>query len=256
MIRDEGIGQRLLHQPQFGTFIKLARAETIDLATNAGFDFVVLDLEHGQASYAEAREALLAARANGIPTLVRIGHFDPSHANRLLEAGACGIQLSTVVSASLAHSFVRALRYQPVGDRSISLTQPAAQYGKIPMSDYLSEYTAKPLAVGQLETVTYNDHLDDILDPLDVAFIGPADLSVAAETPGNTTTGRAAEVVEEITASAERTGTLLGTFVADPASALDAASSGYRYIVVGSDLAMLGRAASDVLGSIRQEVPA
>lgn len=256
MTGSDGIRNHLASRPLFGTFIKLARAETVDLITNAKFDFVVLDLEHGQSTYAETREALLAARANGIPALVRIGHFDPSYANRLLEAGAHGIQLSTVVSANAANSFARALRYQPTGDRSISLTQPAARYGATPINDYLSEYTTKPLAVGQLETVTYEDELDAILTPLDVAFIGPADLSVAAGTPGEITTGEAANVIERIVASAARTGTTLGTFVADAASARAVAASGYRYIVVGSDLSLLGRAAADVLNSIRDEAAA
>lgn len=252
-------GQRLRTSlttaPRFGTFLKLGRPEAVDVIAAAGFDFAVLDLEHGQASHVEARESLLAARANSLATIVRVGSLDPSQVNRLLEAGAAGIQLSTVTSARQARDLERALRYQPVGDRSISLAQPSAGYGATSLTDYLDEYTMAPLVVGQLETVSYLDEFDAILEPLDVAFIGPADLSVAAGTPGDVTRGEAARVIAEVEIAAARTRTALGIFVADADAARSAAVAGYRYIVVGSDLAMLARTASGIRGAIGDPLP-
>ncbi|QJU54974.1 aldolase/citrate lyase family protein [Herbiconiux sp. KACC 21604] len=248
--------EALAGRPLLGTFVKLPRPEVVDVLAGVGYDFIVVDLEHGQASYAEARETLLAARANGVQALVRIGHLDPALANRLLEAGASGIQLSTVTSSAQATAFVRALRYQPVGDRSISLAQPAARYGAVAMKPYLDAFTSAPLAVGQLETAAFDDPLDDILTPLEVAFIGPADLSVAAGTPGDIASGVAARVIAEIEQSAARTGTLLGTFVANAEGAAAAAASGYRYIVIGSDLAVLGRAAGGQIAAAEAAVEA
>ncbi|MDQ4055128.1 MAG: aldolase/citrate lyase family protein [Actinomycetota bacterium] len=240
----------LEEHPLVGTFVKLARPELIDLMAMAGFDFIVLDLEHGQSAYSEVRETLLAARANGVPTLVRLGAPDHALTNRLLEAGASGIQLSNVTSARLAHGLRASLRYQPVGDRSISLSQPAAKYGATDLHSYLAEHTSAPLVVGQFETVEYEDDLDDIVRHLDVAFIGPTDLSVAAQTPGTVTGGAAADVIAAVEESTRRTGVHLGTFAGTPEGAQWAVERGYRYVVVSSDLALIGAASRTLRATI------
>jgi len=243
--------ERLARSPQIGTFVKLGRSEVVDVLALAGFDFLVLDLEHGQSSFAEARETLLAARANGIDMLVRLGAPDHALANRLVEAGAAGIQLSSVTSRAAALAHRASLHYQPDGDRSISLAQPAARYGATPLRSYLDGAGARMLVVGQLETADYEDGFAEILDPLDVAFIGPTDLSVAAGTPGDIETGSAAEVVDAVEAAAAVTGTVLGTFAGTAAQAQIAVERGYRYVVVASDIAVLGRASHDLLAAVR-----
>ncbi|MFJ6653292.1 HpcH/HpaI aldolase/citrate lyase family protein [Microbacterium sp. NPDC091313] len=241
---------RLSEEALLGTFVKLPRPEVVDVVALAGFDFFVLDLEHGQSSYAEARETLGAARAAGVDAVVRIGVLDTALANRLLEAGAAGIQLSTVTSVTLARGLRAALRYQPLGERSISLAQPAARYGATALSDYLAEFGEHPLVVGQFETVRYDDPIADIASHLDIAFIGPTDLSVAAGTPGSLDEGAAAEVIAQVE-SAAHSGAQLGTFVASPTAARDAFARGYRYVLLASDLAVLGSALRDGVAEVR-----
>lgn len=235
----------------FGVFVKIPRAEVIDVLALAGYDFVVLDLEHSQMSYAEVRETLQAARANGLSATVRLPALDPGLANRLLEAGAEGIQVSSVDSSEAARSIKNALSYAPVGARSISLSQPAAKYGTEPVADYLAEHTRLPLAIGQLETVEFNNSVSAIVPELDVAFIGTLDLSVSAGTPGSVAGGRAAETITQIEDAARESGTTLGIFAADPAEAISAAERGYRYVVVGSDLGLLSAAVLRARGDLR-----
>ena len=243
---------RLEHTPQLGTFVKIAGGDVIDLIALAGFDFAVLDLEHSQLTYTEARHSLAVARANGLDMTVRIPTLDTGLANRLLEAGAAGIQMSTVRSADTARRLAQALRYGPVGSRSISLSQPAARYGATPLTEYLDSHTHRPLIVGQLETVDFDNPIEDIVRPLDVAFIGTLDLSVAAGTPGDHSSPVAAKTIDSITAAAQNTDTALGIFTSNAAEAERAIDSGFHYIVVSSDLALL-RGATTQLGShVRQ----
>ncbi|WP_367652309.1 HpcH/HpaI aldolase family protein [Paenarthrobacter ureafaciens] len=216
----------------------------MDVVALAGYDFVVLDLEHSQISYAEAREVLQAARANGLSAIVRLPNLDAGLSNRLLEAGAEGIQVSSVDSSATATSIKRALSYPPVGDRSISLSQPAARYGTVPVGDYLDEFTHRPLSIGQLESVELRDDPAAIVPNLDVAFIGTLDLSVSAGTPGSVSRGRAAETITQVEAAAKQSGTTLGIFAGEVAEALGAVERGYRYIVVGSDLGLISAAAT------------
>jgi 4-hydroxy-2-oxoheptanedioate aldolase len=79
-----------------GIFLKLPATDVVDLAADAGFDFVVVDLEHSQLADVDAFRLVRHAYAIGFPALVRIATLDRGLVNRLLEAGAAGIHLSTV----------------------------------------------------------------------------------------------------------------------------------------------------------------
>src|SRR5436190_11653808 len=126
----------LVNRPR-GLFVKLPSTEVIDMTMAAGFQFAVVDLEHSQLSEAQARTLVRHARALGLPALVRLPENDRGTVNRLLEAGAAGIQLSTVRSAAEVRELRSFMHYAPQGTRSISLTHPQAGYGRRPLGDYL-----------------------------------------------------------------------------------------------------------------------
>src|ERR671937_571785 len=110
-IREELEARRVV-----GTFIKLAALESIEIAA-AELDFAVVDLEHSQLSEGEARRLVRHAHALGFPAVVRIPELDRGLVNRLLEAGAAGIQLSTVRRAAEVSELRAATRYAPAGTR-------------------------------------------------------------------------------------------------------------------------------------------
>jgi 4-hydroxy-2-oxoheptanedioate aldolase len=212
-----------------GLFLKLAATEAVDVVAASGLDFAVVDLEHSQLSEAAALALVRHARAVGLPALVRVPAVDRGQVNRLLEAGAAGLQLSTVRSVAEVRALRAAARYAPEGTRSISLAHPAAGYGAMPLPDYLAERAADPpLLVAQIETATTDDPLDDVLAAgVDVAFVGTTDLSVDLGLDAARVQAR----VEEIAAAAERAGVALGGFGLD--------DERVTYDVVGSDLALL-----------------
>jgi 4-hydroxy-2-oxoheptanedioate aldolase len=232
-----------------GTFAKLPGADAGELLAAAGFDFAIVDREHSQLADGEARALVRTLRAAGLPALVRVPGLDRGEVNRLLEAGAAGIQLSTVRSAGLA----RALHYAPGGARSISLAHARAGYGRLGLADYLaaSDGMGAPLAVTQIETATTDDPLAEILKAgADVAFIGSTDLLVDV----GLDPARAAERSEAIVAAAGEAGIPWGGFAADAAAARKMAEQGARYVVVGSDLALLGAACRDAAAAVREAV--
>jgi 4-hydroxy-2-oxoheptanedioate aldolase len=217
-----------------GLFVKLPATEVVDVSAAAGFDFVVVDREHSQLSEAGALRLVRHAHALGLPAVVRVPEVDRGAINRLLEAGAAGIQLSTVRSVAQVQALRAAAHYAPDGDRSISLAHPLAGYGEIGLADYLEDRAAEPpLLVGQIETATTDDPLEEILGAgLDVAFIGTTDLSVDLGLAADPV----AERVEEIAAAAEAVGVELGAFGLDDARV--------TYEVAGSDIALLRSAAT------------
>ncbi|MFG1920906.1 aldolase/citrate lyase family protein [Cryptosporangium sp. NPDC048952] len=232
-----------------GTFLKLAGEEPVDLVRAAGADFVVVDLEHSQLSEEQARRAVSRAAAIGLPALVRIPAVDSGLINRLLEAGAVGIQLSTLRSAAETRALIEATRYSPDGARSISLAHPGANYSGVPLADYLAaEREAPPLLVGQIETATTIDPLPDVVSGLDVAFLGVTDLAVSV---GLGATDAIAARVAEVRAAAADAGVVAGSWAVSPTAAGDAAANGDRYVVVGSDLQFLAASLRLNLGETR-----
>lgn len=227
-----------------GTFVKLPGIDVIDALATADYDFVVVDLEHSSLDTATAFALVRHAAARGLAAIVRITEPAPEHVNRLLEQGAAGIQLSSVVRRATVTEARAACDYPPHGRRSVSLAQPAAGFGARPLADYLAEYAANPpLVVAQIETASTEDLLDDIAAAADVVFIGTTDLSVDLGHPGDGAHPAVAARVAEIAAATARAGRPLGAFAGSPAEAAELAAAGARYLLVGSDLALLGGAA-------------
>lgn len=244
-----------------GTFLKLPGTDAVELAAQAGLDFVVVDLEHSGLDERTAAGQLRHAALLGLPALVRLAATDPAQVNRLLEAGAAGVQLSTVRSRTQLAALSAAVRYAPAGRRSISLAHPAAGYGATGLDAYLAAEAADPpLLVAQIETADTDDPLSDLLSgahatssvdvagggavspSVDVAFAGTTDLAVSL---GLATTDDPAPLlrrVGEITDAARAAGVTLGGWAPGRAEETlrryGLASAGY--LVIGSDLQLLG----------------
>lgn len=244
-------GKRLIHVEELrarlsanrvtvGTFLKLHGLEAVELAHQAGLDFGVLDLEHSQLGEHDARQAASHAAALGFPVIVRLPVLDAGVVNRLLEAGAAGIQLSSVRNRATSAALAAACRYAPEGTRSISVAHPAASYGAIGLEDYLATTrAAPPLVVAQIETATTDDSLVDTVAAVDVVFIGLSDLSVDLGVAGQFGAPRVLERIDEIAGIARDLGQHLGAWVPDMARARSLVEKGARYIVVGSDVQLL-----------------
>jgi 4-hydroxy-2-oxoheptanedioate aldolase len=210
-------------------FVKLAATEVVDIAARSGLDFIVIDLEHSSLTEADGLRLARHAAALGFPALVRVPELDRGAVNRLLEAGARGIQLSTVRSVAQVEALRAATRYAPDGDRSLSLAHPGAGYGEVGIDEYIrSQRLSPPELVVQIETADTDDPLAEVLAAgADVAFVGTTDLAVDL----GLDSARVAERVQAIAAAAAAAGVGLGGFALDHADV--------TYDVRGSDAALL-----------------
>ncbi len=179
-------------RPAVGTFVKLASPDVVELAEAAGFAFVVVDLEHSTLTEQNAVDLVRHAHVCGLPALVRVPEVDAPAVNRLLEAGAAGIQLSMLTRVSQAEALVAATRFAPAGRRSVSLANRAARFGALPLAAFLgAEQDDPPVLVGQIETAL-TDPLPELLAPFDVCFVGSTDLAVDLGLPDDPAVLRAA----------------------------------------------------------------
>lgn len=221
------------HKPERGIFVKLPSAQVIDLLAATGLDFVVVDLEHSQLSETDAIRLLEHADVLGFQALVRVPEVDRGAINRLLEAGAKGIQLSTVRNSGQLRRLRDAMFYAPGGTRSISLAHRRAGFGQHALGTYLANQSEhRPRIVAQIETGDTDEPLAHILNERpDVLFVGTTDLAVDLGLDDERVRAR----IEQLISAAEAANVPLGGFcLNDPRVVYD---------VVSSDLALLGRAA-------------
>ncbi|MDR0360048.1 MAG: hypothetical protein LBJ87_11395 [bacterium] len=246
--------QALTAGPCFGPFLKLPRPEVVDLLAQAGYDFVIVDMEHGQISEVEARAVITACAAAGLPAVVRLPDASSGAVNRLLEAGAVGIQQPKVRTRADAESLRTIMHFPPEGTRSIGIANRWARYGAVPTPQVVREADARSVAIGMFETKDVERPMDGVLRPLDVVFIGPGDLSIEFGVPVDHPDVQAH--IAEIEAAAARTGTVLGYAAQTAEQAARLAARGYRYIALSNDVALLGGAARNLVAAVRERAQA
>jgi len=238
--------------PLVGTFVKLPALESVDLVRSLGFDLAVVDGEHSQLDEGAILSLLRHGAALDLPMLVRTSTRDAGSLNRMIEAGAAGIQLSTLRACGERDALVSATRYAPDGTRSVSLAHPAADYSGIPLTQYLERSKEFPLLVGQIETASTIDPLPEIMRGLDAAFIGTTDLSVDLGRPGMLDDARVTGRVSEIATAASSAGVALGAWVASADALAKLGDARFRYVLVGSDLQALRAGLSMVASAARK----
>ena len=164
--------------PLAGMFVGFPSPALIEMCGHAGFDFVIIDNEHGPASIETTEHLIRAARCSGIIPVVRAE--EPELA-RVLDAGASGVQVPAVNSAEQAQRVVNHCKYPPVGERSAAFTTRAGGYGFFGGSAQMRRVNEGVAIILMIETAQAYAHLDEILavDGIDALFIGLSDLAIS-----------------------------------------------------------------------------
>lgn len=243
--------QKLEQGPCIGTFLKIPRPEIVDILALAGFDFIICDMEHAQISEIEARDVIRAGVAAGIPVTVRLPEPTQGVVNRLLEAGASGIQMPRLRTASETAELHSILHFPPHGTRSFGNANRAAQYGNVSMSELIKSENERVLAIGQFETKEIDSPIESMFQGLDVAFIGPADLSVDYGVPGQFRDPAVLNRIAEVEKAAEQTGTIMGAFAGTIEDAKFYLERGYRYLAVSGDISMVVKGAKSLIKDVQ-----
>lgn len=166
-------GQRLR-----GIFNSIPHPAIVEMCGYAGFDFVVIDNEHGSGNLETTENMLRAARASGIAPVVRCMRHDIP---RVLDMGASGVQIPMVDSAEEARDLVQQVRYPPVGRRGSAFSPRAAGYGAFPGAAHTQRSDQAIALIVMVETPQAIDNAGAIaaVPGIDAVFIGPNDLSHA-----------------------------------------------------------------------------
>lgn len=173
-------------EPAFGVSVMFPAPELVEMIGELGFDWVMLDGEHGSITPDNIVPMILAAERRGLTPIVRPEKNDPAVINRYLDRGAMGVQIPHVSTAADARAAVAACRYHPDGERGLGGGRMADFGYGVPTREYVVQANENMLVCVQVEDVEAIENLDEILqvEGVDVFFIGPTDLAQSMGHPG------------------------------------------------------------------------
>jgi 4-hydroxy-2-oxoheptanedioate aldolase len=239
----EGIKARLrAGGTEYGTFAQLGAAAVVDVLGAAGFDFVVVDTEHGPLGRETMAALVRAAQGAGMAALVRTAVAEIGQA---LDAGADGVLVPRIASVDEARAAVAATRYAPQGTRGACVGVRAQRYGALPWATYAAQANESVLVVLALEGPEALTLAPEIiaLDGVDVVFVGAFDLSQALGHPGQPMHSAVTEALAALVERAAPAGCAIGTWAPSAADAATRRAAGVRFLTVATDALLLYHAA-------------
>ena len=230
--------------PLLGTFLSLGSPLAAEACALAGFDWLLIDREHGAGGEDAFVGQLMAASSHGVPAIVRTESAERIRAGRVLDAGAAGVMFPRLDTPSQVEEAVSHLHFPPAGDRGVATYNRACGYGL--RADVLTTANESVVCVVQIETAPALENVDAIarIPGVDVIFIGPRDLSYALGVPGQTGAPAFRDALQRVAAAAQAAGIAAGILAPDRARAEQYVADGFTFVAVGSDCSFISAAAS------------
>ena len=219
-----------------GTFLNLGSALTVEIAGNAGFDWLLIDLEHGSGDFSELVHQLQAAGCTPAAPIVRIAWNEAPRFKRALDLGPSGIMVPYVNTADQARQAVEAMRYPPHGIRGVASLNRACRFGT-GFEQYFATANDQLLTVIQIETRQAVEQAEAIagVDGADVLFVGPTDLSASLGLERNFDHPEFRKALAKVVAACKSNGKAPGILVSNAGEVDLVLSEGFTFVALGSD---------------------
>jgi 2-dehydro-3-deoxyglucarate aldolase/4-hydroxy-2-oxoheptanedioate aldolase len=236
----------------FGLFLDLGSPFSAEISASAGYDWVVVDLEHGAATEAGLVGLLQSVEVGGSSPVVRPQSAERLRIGRALDLGAAGIVIPRLESAAEVREAVTFLRYPPAGVRGVALRTRGAGLGAVAHGD-VGQIDERILGIVQIETVGALAEADSIaaIDGVDVLFVGPADLTHSLGIPGRFDDSTYRAALKTVAAACAGHGKAAGILVYDLAVVPGLLELGFRFVGIGSDGALVADGARRLLAAVR-----
>jgi 4-hydroxy-2-oxoheptanedioate aldolase len=239
-------------RPAIGTFCTSASALLAEELGHAGFDFVIVDLQHGENNLGNLQAMLQALSSTPVTPVVRVPTNMPVYIQRALDLGAYGIIVPLVNTRTEAEAIMQSVRYAPAGARSWGPIRGALYGGP----DYFAKAAEELLTIVMLETAEAAKNARDILGVpgIDGCFIGPNDLAITLGVSSDVTELPAPveEAIAAILGAAKATGKAPGIHTFSPQAANARIEQGFRFVGVLSDYRMVRMTAAQTLKAIKR----
>jgi 4-hydroxy-2-oxoheptanedioate aldolase len=230
-------------RPQIGLWSSLSSNYTVEVIAGAGFDWLLLDMEHSPNDLESLLAQLQAAAPYPTQTVVRVPWNDMVSIKRVLDVGAQSLLVPYVSTADEATAAVSYTRYPPKGMRGVAGTTRATRFGRI--KDYARRAHDEICLLVQVETDAALESIEAIcdVDGIDGVFIGPADLHASLGYPGEIAHAAVKPRIDEAVRRIRKAGKAPGILTPSEADARHWLDCGALFVAVGADVGILARGA-------------
>jgi 4-hydroxy-2-oxoheptanedioate aldolase len=216
-----------------GPFVRIAQPETVEMLAMAGFDFGVIDIEHGGAvNMNDVYPLILAAENRGLKLLARIPGISEMHIKWLLDLGIDGLQIPHVKTKEDAQRAVQYSKFDPMGERGLCRFVRAAEFSNIAKEEYLTRANSSSIIILQIEGIEGAQNIEEIVsvEGVDIIFVGPYDLSQSMGLTGQIWHPDVAKEITRIIQVCQHKGIATGVFTDTPQGVKHWTDLGVKYI--------------------------
>lgn len=227
-----------------GTFLNLGSPLAAEVLALSGFDWLLVDLEHGARSEEALIGQLLAGAAHDVPVFVRVESAERIRVGHVLDLGACGVMFPRLDTPEEVRAAVAHLWYPPQGDRGVATYNRARSFGGDDRD--AAGVNGEIVGVVQIESATAVENVARIaaIPGVDVLFVGPADLSTSLGIPGQLDAPIFRDALDAVVAAARSSKIAAGILTGEPERVADLNERGFSFVAVASDSALLRQAAT------------
>jgi len=238
----------------YGPFCKMQDPAVAEIAGLVGFEFLIIDMEHGPHSIESAQDMVRAAEARGITPVVRVTENSETLILRTLDIGVKCIQVPQISTKQDAEKVAKAISFYPQGERGMCRYVRAADYTDIEKSDYFGTANESVISIIHIEGIEGLENLAEILtvDGIDIIFLGPYDLSQSCGVPGQVHHEKVVKKMEEAVAMAKAQGKAVGTFTESAEDARKWTDIGVQYISYSVDVGILMNAFKGIYNELKK----
>ncbi|MCK4315320.1 MAG: 2,4-dihydroxyhept-2-ene-1,7-dioic acid aldolase [Anaerolineae bacterium] len=239
-----------------GAWLQIASPFTAEIMSQAGFDWLMIDMEHGPGDILRLIAQLQAMKGTEAAALVRAPWNDFVTIKRILDTGVHGLLIPYVNTKEEAESAVRACRYPPQGIRGVAGSPRAQGYGQN-VQAYLEQANDEILLITAVETPAAAANLKEILavDGVDGVFIGPMDLATNMGYLGDPRHPEVQETITKIEGKVLESGKILATISGSWEQAQQLYDRGYQMVMLMADGVSLAKLAADKISQFREAYP-
>jgi 4-hydroxy-2-oxoheptanedioate aldolase len=237
-----------INEPVLGTWQVIPSSTVADIIIKAGFDFTIIDMEHGPITYETAEDMVRAIESSGGAPLIRVSKNESSDILKALEIGAHGILVPQIETAQEANEVVDAVKYFPDGNRGFSPFTRSAKYG-LSNSLTIGEEKNKETFIGILvEGLEGIKNLEEIvkIKNIDLIYIGKYDLSQSLGIPGDVKNEKVIAKMKECTNIIQENGIAIGTIAGSIDDIKLYKRMGINFIAYKADCALLADACFEI----------
>jgi 4-hydroxy-2-oxoheptanedioate aldolase len=241
------------HETVHGCWVNLGSTVSAEIIGRAGFDWVLVDLEHGAGNDGIMYQQLQVLSGTPATPIVRIDHTTRPKVQRILDAGAGGIMFPQIRNATEADEATRMMHYPPKGSRGMAKMVRATGFGKN-ANEYITTLDKNLVGVVQIETLSALEQVEEIaaLDFVDVLFVGPSDLTMAMGIFGQLNHARYQKAISDVALAAQRYNKTAGVLLLDIREYEMYQRLGYRFIACGADASFVMKGAEDMVNQMKE----